>query len=105
MAETNGQDGKPTTAGTGSPAAGNGHGSGNGNGNGNGSRIAAVLAGAKAVRTRAVEEMKEAVKAPEKTDLWKSALRVKHDETPRSRALDVLSNVFLHLHPAKINRD
>jgi len=105
MAETNGQDGKPTTAGTGSPAAGNGHGSGNGNGNGNGSRIAAVLAGAKAVRTRAVEEMKETVKAPEKTDLWKSALRVKHDETPRSRALGVLSNVFLHLHPAKINRD
>jgi cytochrome b6 len=32
-------------------------------------------------------------------------LRVKHDETPRSRALGVLSNVFLHLHPAKINRD
>ncbi len=30
---------------------------------------------------------------------------MKHDETPRSRALGVLSNVFLHLHPAKINRD
>jgi quinol-cytochrome oxidoreductase complex cytochrome b subunit len=98
MAETNGHDGKPATAGTGSPA-GNGHGGGNGNGNGNGSKVAAVLAGAKAVRTRAVEEMKE------KTDVWKSVLRVKHDETPRSRALGVLSNVFLHLHPAKINRD
>jgi quinol-cytochrome oxidoreductase complex cytochrome b subunit len=103
MAETNGHDGKPTTAGAGSPAAGNGQGAGNGNGNG--SRVAAVLAGAKAVRTRAVEEMKETVKAPDKTDLWKSVLRVKHDETPRSRALGVLSNVFLHLHPAKINRD
>ena len=29
----------------------------------------------------------------------------KHDDTPRNRALGVLSNVFLHLHPAKINRD
>jgi len=31
--------------------------------------------------------------------------RHKHDDTPRNRALGVLSNVFLHLHPAKINRD
>jgi cytochrome b6 len=38
-------------------------------------------------------------------DVWKSIFRVKHDETPRNRALGVLSNVFLHLHPAKINRD
>jgi quinol-cytochrome oxidoreductase complex cytochrome b subunit len=102
MAETNGHDGKPAGAGTGTPAGGNGA---SGNGHGNGSKVAAVLAGAKAVRTRAVEEMKETVKSPDKTDLWKSVLRVKHDETPRSRALGVLSNVFLHLHPAKINRD
>ena len=68
-------------------------------------KLAAVLADAKAVQARAVEEIKETVKAPEKTDVWKSILRVKHDETPRSRALGVLSNVFLHLHPAKINRD
>jgi len=105
MAETNGHDGKPTTGGAGTPPAGNGSGGGNGSGNGNGSKMAAVLAGAKAVRTRAVEEIKETVKAPEKTDVWKSVLRVKHDETPRSRALGVLSNVFLHLHPAKLNRD
>ena len=65
----------------------------------------AVMADAKAVQARAVEELKETVKAPEKTDVWKSIFRVKHDETPRSRALGVLSNVFLHLHPAKINRD
>ena len=64
-----------------------------------------MLAGAKAVQARAAEEFKETIKAPEKTDVWKSVLRVKHDETPRSRALGVLSNVFLHLHPAKINRD
>ena len=34
-----------------------------------------------------------------------SIFRHKHDDTPRNRALGVLSNVFLHLHPAKINRD
>ncbi|HVN79463.1 MAG TPA: cytochrome b N-terminal domain-containing protein [Terriglobia bacterium] len=45
------------------------------------------------------------LKEPEKTQLYKSIFRVKHDEKPRSRALGVLSNVFLHLHPAKINRD
>src|SRR5208283_3699737 len=38
-------------------------------------------------------------KAKEQVDLHK------HDDTPRNRALGVLSNVFLHLHPAKINRD
>src|SRR6185369_9426724 len=98
MAETNGHnDGKPVSTGT--PG-----GTGNGGGNGNGTKVSLVAA-AKAVQARAVEEMKETIKAPEKTDVWKSVLRVKHDETPRSRALGVLSNVFLHLHPAKINRD
>jgi len=42
---------------------------------------------------------------PQKTALYKSIFRVKHDETPRSRSLGVLSNVFLHLHPARVNRD
>jgi cytochrome b6 len=97
MPETNGSNGAPGTPDT-------GNGSGNGSGNGGG-KLAAILAGAKATKTRAVEELAGTVKAPEKTDLWKSILRVKHDETPRSRALGVLSNVFLHLHPAKINRD
>ena len=45
------------------------------------------------------------MKAPQKTQLYKSIFRVKHDETPRSRSLGVLTNVFLHLHPARINRD
>src|SRR6266702_1990857 len=104
MAETNGHDGKPASTGT--PAAGGGNGSsGAGNGGNGGSKLQAVIAGAKATQTRAIEELKETIKAPEKTDLWKSVLRVKHDETPRSRALGVLSNVFLHLHPAKVNRD
>ena len=103
MAETNGHnDGKPVSTGqapTGSAGAGNG-----GGGNG-GSRLTTVLAEAKKVKERASAELAETIKAPEKTDVWKSVLRVKHDETPRSRALGVLSNVFLHLHPAKINRD
>jgi quinol-cytochrome oxidoreductase complex cytochrome b subunit len=101
MAETNGHsDPKPSTTST-NGSSGNGA----GDGNGNGSRVGTLVTNAKAVQKRAVEELKETVKAPEKTDLWKSILRVKHDETPRSRALGVLSNVFLHLHPAKINRD
>jgi len=57
-----------------------------------------------ALKEKALEDAK-ALQQPTKTDLYKSIYRVKHDETPRSRALGVLTNVFLHLHPAKINRD
>jgi cytochrome b6 len=56
------------------------------------------------LKEKAVEDMR-ILKEPEKTQLYKSIFRVKHDEKPRSRALGILSNVFLHLHPAKINRD
>ena len=59
---------------------------------------------AQILREKAKEEA-EALKRPEKTQLYKSIFRVKHDDTERSRALGVLTNVFLHLHPAKINRD
>jgi hypothetical protein len=59
---------------------------------------------AQVLREKAKEEA-EALKRPEKTQLYKSIFRVKHDDTERSRALGVLTNVFLHLHPAKINRD
>jgi cytochrome b6 len=45
------------------------------------------------------------LKDPTKTQLYKSIFRVKHEPTPRARSLGVLTNVFLHLHPAKINRD
>src|SRR5271170_2668582 len=51
------------------------------------------------------KEELEALKEPEKSQLFRSVFRVKHDETPRNRALSVLSNVFFHLHPAKVNRD
>ncbi len=47
----------------------------------------------------------ETLKQPKKTTLFKSIFRVKHDDTERNRALGVLTNVFLHLHPAKVNRD
>jgi quinol-cytochrome oxidoreductase complex cytochrome b subunit len=56
------------------------------------------------VVTKAREDL-ESLKEPEKTQLWRSIFRVKHDEQPRNRALSVLTNVFFHLHPAKVNRD
>ncbi len=57
-----------------------------------------------AVKEKAKEQMVE-LKDPEKTQLYRSIFRVKHDEQPRNRALSVLTNVFFHLHPAKVNRD
>src|SRR5579871_3683075 len=99
MSETDGKNGAPPTPAAGTSAGGNGADGKNGK-----SRVAALVEGSKVVRDRAIEEAK-ALQQPEKTEVWKSVLRVKHDETPRSRALGVLSNVFLHLHPAKINRD
>ncbi len=59
---------------------------------------------AQALKKRALEEAK-GYQDPEKTQLYRSIFRVKHDEEPRNRALSVLTNVFFHLHPAKINRD
>src|SRR5438105_9551461 len=95
MPDGNGRDGSPASTGTPAtpPNGGNGK-----------TKLATLIDESKVVRERAKEELK-ALKQPEKTDLFKSILRVKHDDTPRSRALGVLSNVFLHLHPAKINRD
>ena len=58
-----------------------------------------------ALKDRAIEEVKT-YKDPQDTQLWKSIFRVSHDRSdPRNRSLAILSNVFLHLHPAKINRD
>ncbi len=42
---------------------------------------------------------------PRQSQIWKSIFRHKLDETPRNRVLAVLTNVFLHLHPTRINRD
>lgn len=57
-----------------------------------------------AIKQKAQMDLK-ALQAPTKTEVYKSIFRVKHDQTARSRTLGVLSNVFLHLHPAKVNRD
>src|SRR5258708_33155220 len=51
------------------------------------------------------KEQVDLLKDPTKTQVFTSIFRHKHDDTPRNRALGVLSNVFLHFHPAKINRD
>lgn len=45
------------------------------------------------------------LKNPRESQLWTSVFRHKLDDSPRNRSLAVLTNVFLHLHPAKINRD
>ena len=64
-----------------------------------------VKEGTTALKARAIEEAK-GYKDVQETQLWKSIFRVSHDRSdPRNRSLAVLSNVFLHLHPAKINRD
>src|SRR5712692_6411545 len=58
-----------------------------------------------ALKDRALEEAKD-YKDPQQTQVWKSIFRVSHERhDPRNRSLAILSNVFLHLHPAKINRD
>ena len=67
--------------------------------------IEKVKEGGTALKQRAIEEAK-GYKDVQDTQLWKSIFRVSHDRSdPRNRSLAVLSNVFLHLHPAKVNRD
>src|ERR1043165_7667395 len=71
----------------------------------NRSMIERVKEGGQALKQRAIDEAKE-YKDPQDTQLWKSIFRVSHDRSdPRNRSLAILSDVFLHLHPAKINRD
>src|SRR5204862_4265731 len=60
---------------------------------------------AMSLKDRALEEAKD-YKDPQQTQVWKSIFRVSHERSdPRNRSLAILSNVFLHLHPAKVNRD
>src|SRR5438067_2452363 len=60
---------------------------------------------AMSLKDRALEEAKD-YKDPQQTQVWKSIFRVSHERSdPRNRSLAILSNVFLHLHPAKLNRD
>src|SRR6266403_2299360 len=70
--------------------------------------IAAIKEAVQSLKSDLPEKAKEQVEIlskPTKTQVYTSIFRHKHDDTPRNRALGVLSNVFLHLHPAKINRD
>ena len=74
-------------------------------GNGNGARtLLGVSIDPDEIKKKAQIDL-EGLKQPTKTEVYKSIFRVKHDQTARSRTLGVLSNVFLHLHPAKVNRD
>ena len=77
---------------------------GNSGGKGPGGLAGKIRQSINALRPR-VEEQVETLKKPEKTQVFKSVFRVKHDDSERSRALSVLTNVFFHLHPAKVNRD
>ena len=38
------------------------------------------------------------------SQVWKAIFRHGYDDTPRNRVMMVTSNVFLHLHPAKVRR-
>src|ERR1700752_1607294 len=69
------------------------------------SLVEKVKEGSSVLKDRAVEEAK-GYSDPQETQLWKSIFRVSHDRSDqRNRSLAILSNVFLHLPPAKINRD
>src|ERR1022692_1319183 len=70
-----------------------------------GAEVKADLQSLKTDMPAKAKEQVELLKDPTKTQVFTSIFRHKHDDTPRNRALGVLSNVFLHLHPAKINRD
>jgi cytochrome b6 len=73
--------------------------------NASASLVGKLKEGGTALTKRAIDEAK-GYKDVQDTQLWKSIFRVSHDRSdPRNRSLAILSNVFLHLHPAKINRD
>lgn len=48
--------------------------------------------------------MRNIFKKITESQVWKSIFRHTYEDSPRNRALQILSNVFLHLHPAKITR-
>src|SRR5207245_9604797 len=58
----------------------------------------------KIVGEKGKEEI-EGLKDPEKTQLYRSIIRVKHEETPPGRSLGVLGDVFLPLREAEVRRD
>ncbi len=44
------------------------------------------------------------IKTVTKSPIWKSVFRHDYKDTPRNRYLQVLSNIWLHLHPTKVSR-
>ena len=44
------------------------------------------------------------LKEIKETELYRSAFRHSFKDTPRNRALMVIDNVFLHLHPVRVSR-
>src|SRR5258708_12352860 len=40
----------------------------------------------------------------QQNEVWKSIFRHNYQDTNRNRALQILDNVFLHLHPVRISR-
>ena len=59
----------------------------------------------KSASERLKEELDRRTAEAKESQVWKSVFRHKLDDSPRNRSLAVLSNVFLHLHPARINRN
>jgi cytochrome b6 len=51
------------------------------------------------------QEQVEELKRPEDTQLYKAFFRIGRTDEPRNRALHTLNNLFLHIHPTKLNRD
>lgn len=49
-------------------------------------------------------KLKEIQKVIVESQAWKSIFRHGYADTPRNRALAIASNVWLHLHPAKVRR-
>jgi quinol-cytochrome oxidoreductase complex cytochrome b subunit len=48
-----------------------------------------------------IEQMKEQI---QRTEVYKSIFRHNYQDTQRNRALQIVDNVFLHLHPVRISR-
>src|SRR5512146_2658893 len=48
-----------------------------------------------------IEKMKKDIT---QSEAWKSIFRHSYQDTQRNRALQVVDNVFLHLHPVRISR-
>lgn len=51
-----------------------------------------------------LKKLKELAKVVTESQLWRSIFRHSYQDIPRNRVLQVVSNVFLHLHPPKVRR-